>query len=239
MKLLLAICGELNILVNFQVDSDGKNVEDDDENIFEDEEDEDSLKESSNEVTKEYEIDERSVFVYGGGGKCVEGHYNLEKVDAYVKILSRFGTIKDIKVPSNYCPLCNCYYISSLTYSNIKNQGNLLCQKMSSEEYIKFKGKVFKDDNLKSQSILNMAGYNVNSIDNYTKSYRQEVLKYVIETGLLSKKRVIGYLNYFIRLNEGRANLEDAVEKWRMDRDFLTGYEQKERRVIGVRRIIY
>ncbi len=34
----------------------------------------------------------------------------------------------------------------------------------------------------------------------------------------------IGYLSFFIKLNEGHPNFTEATNKWHRDRNFLTGY---------------
>ena len=198
-----------------------------------------SEEEEQSEDIKYYEIDFRSFFIHGGEGRCNKsGHDEQEEVIAKIKVLGRFNDEYDVDFPATYCKKCNCYYVSSRTYERVRKIGRPLCQLMSTDEYAKYKSQNFKGDNLLPQSVLNMAGYNVNSIDNLSDSHRQAILSYVIDCGLLSKKRVVEYLTYFIKMHEGKANFSNAIEKWRKDKDFLTGYYTREKRVVGVKRII-
>lgn len=198
-----------------------------------------SEKEEHGDDIQYYEIDFRSFFIHGGEGRCRKaGHDEQEEVIAKIKVLGRFNNEYEVDFPATYCKKCNCYYVSAKDYERVKNIGRPLCQLMSTEEYAKYKAQDFNGDNLLPQSVLNMAGYNVNSIDNLSDSHRQAILSYIIDCGLLSKKRVVEYLNYFIKMHEGKANFSNALEKWRKDKDFLTGYYTREKRVVGVKRII-
>lgn len=230
-RLLLAIGLELGLFeIADESDNDNTSMMQDESNYEDD---------VNVEDTSFFEIDFRSFFIHGGNGRCnIVDHDEQEEVLAKVKVLGRFNNEYDVDFPATYCKKCNSYYMSSSTHSKVRNIGRPLCQLMSTEEYAKFKAQNFKDVNLMPQSVLNMAGYNVNSIDDFSDAYRQKVLSYVIDSGLLSKKRVLEYLTYFIKMHEGKANFSNAIEKWRKDREFLTGYYTKEKRVVGVKRII-
>ena len=91
---------------------------------------------------------------------------------------------------------------------------------------------------LKPQSILNMIGYTVNSQDNYPDKYRQQILSFAIDSGIITKKEAIGYLSFFIRLNEGHPNFTEAISKWHRDRNYLTGYVTGSMRKVNGKIII-
>lgn len=172
---------------------------------------------------KQEEIDYRNFFIHGDG-KCTKpDHNDQEKVIALLQVLKSDMTIEDVEIKATFCPKCYAYYISENDYLAVSRKGRLLCQLMSDEEY-----KIYKRDmefgDLKPQSILNMIGYTVNSKDNYPDKYRQQILSFAIDSKIISKKDAIGYLSFFIKLNEGHPNFSEAISKWHRDRNFLTGY---------------
>ncbi len=184
------------------------------------------------------EIDYRSFFVHGYDGRCnKDGHYNQEEVIAVIQILSRDMTVKEVEVPAVFCQKCNAYYISEQDYLRIAGKGRLLCQLMSVEEYNKYK-KEMQFGDLKPQSILHIIGYNVSAVDNFSDLYRQRILSFAIDSGIITKKNAIGYLSFFIKMNEGNPKFDQAVQKWHRDRDFLTGYVTGKNRYVAVKRIV-
>ena len=180
---------------------------------------------------RQEEIDYRNIFVHGNG-KCGNPEHNeQEAVIAVLQVLKSNMSLEDVEVEVRFCPRCNIYYMSESNYNRLKSRGRILCQLMSEEEYKNYKREKEYGD-LKPQSILNMIGYNVNSRDGYSDEYRQQILAFGIESEIITRKDAIGYLSFFIRLNEGNPNLAEAIAKWRRDRDYLTGYTSS-----GIRKI--
>ncbi len=203
------------------------NVIGDELDLFEDEED--GLPYISSQTTdifyepKQEEIDYRNFFVHGNGRCTKPDHYDQENVIAVLQVLKNDMSIEEVEIEASFCQKCNAYYISESDYLAVKRKGRLLCQLMSDEEYKKYKQEM-EFGELKPQSILNMIGYTVNSQDDYPDKYRQQILSFAIDSGIITKKDAIGYLSFFIRLNEGHPNFTEAISKWHRDRNFLTGY---------------
>ena len=81
---------------------------------------------------------------------------------------------------------------------------------------------------LSEQSILKIVGYTVNSNDDYSDDYRHNVLKYAIAEEIFTKEKAIRHISWLIKLNENKSNMEESVKKWRSDRDYLRGYNEKK-----------
>ena len=81
---------------------------------------------------------------------------------------------------------------------------------------------------MSEQSILNIVGYTVNSNDDYSDDYRHNVLKYAIAEEIFTKEKAIRHISWLIKLNENKSNMEESVKKWRSDRDYLRGYNEKK-----------
>ena len=205
------------------------NVIGDELDLFENEDEEDGPPYISSQTTdifyepKQEEIDYRNFFVHGNGRCTKPDHYDQENVIAVLQVLKNDMSIEEVEIEASFCQKCNAYYISESDYLAVKRKGRLLCQLMSDEEYKKYKQEM-EFGELKPQSILNMIGYTVNSQDDYPDKYRQQILSFAIDSGIITKKDAIGYLSFFIRLNEGHPNFTEAISKWHRDRNFLTGY---------------
>jgi hypothetical protein len=172
---------------------------------------------------KQEELDYRNFFVHGNGRCNKPDHFDQENVIAVLQVLKNDMSIEEVEIEASFCQNCNAYYISERDYQVVKRKGRLLCQLMSDEEYRIYKQQM-EFGELKPQSILNMVGYTVNSQDDYTDEYRQQILSFAIDSGIITKKDAIGYLSFFIHLNEGHPNFTEAISKWHRDRNFLTGY---------------
>lgn len=84
-------------------------------------------------------------------------------------------------------------------------------------------------------SLLNLCGYNVGQKDNLSAITRQQILREVIELGLMSKSEVIKYLDHYINLNRGQSSKRLAVEKWSKDLDFVNSYRLSSQRKVDFR----
>ena len=106
-----------------------------------------------------------------------------------------------------------------------------MCLVLSVEQYENYKNGFIYDRELKDESKLHMAGYNLTS--NLTKDQRRKILVYCIESGWMTKYEIINHLSFLIMLHDGMN--PKAVEKWREDRAFLYGYNSSGIRIIGIK----
>lgn len=147
-------------------------------------------------------------------------HY-FEELNTYVDVYKSDG-VRRISVPVKYCRNCNAYYISFAEYEKVTQNGRILCRVVSKKEYNQFiKNRLFVD--LDFQSILSIVGYTVSAGAGLTDKCRQEILKRAIETGVFSKNKAINHISFLIKLNEGKVTMQQAVEKWKKDREYLCG----------------
>ena len=106
-------------------------------------------------------------------------------------------------------------------------KGRILWQVVSKKEYEEY-SKEQEAGGLSELSILNIVGYTVNSNDDYSDDYRHNVLKYAIAEEIFTKEKAIRHISWLIKLNENKSNMEESVKKWRSDRDYLRGYNEKK-----------
>ncbi len=187
-------------------------------------------------------IDLRNVFVYGSDSGCRDySHTDKELVRATIPIIRRFGTVDNIEFDAVFCRECGVYYISRSEYERLSEKGRLLCQLMTETEYRKY-SESYKPGYPSEESKLHAFGYNVGEKDGYTDAYRQHILEAAIASGVVTKKKAIGHLEYLINLNEKKYNYRYAIEKWRKDLAYLKGFDPdlyiQQKRLIAVKKII-
>lgn len=184
------------------------------------------------ESEKTHVIDFRTFLIRDSEFCVMQGH-DMEHVKAMVHIVTKFNKVKEIQINATYCKDCKHYYISKFEYNNLKEQGRILCQVATRQQYENYRAGIQRGT-LQPESKLHVAGYNVS--DGMSQEQRQTILTYVIESGLMEKKEVIGHLSFLIRLNESKKI--GALAEWRADRQFLTGYEEGVKRLVGIRYIV-
>lgn len=63
--------------------------------------------------------------------------------------------------------------------------------------------------------------YYLSQKDNLSEKERRTILDMVVFNGILSKKRCIEYLEWFVRNASGKKNMDIAIKKWNGDIDYL------------------
>ena len=81
------------------------------------------------------------------------------------------------------------------------------------------------------ESTLKIYGYSVNAKDNLTDNERQDVLSFIIENNIETENQVIQFLSWLIEQNKNRRNMENAVNKWERDINFVRNYQRVNKRV--------
>ena len=192
-----------------------KSDEDDDHSDEEDEEENDDM----------LTIDYRSFFVMKSMYECDQKEHDYSDVIATVPIMID-DEFKNIEFPAIYCRDCNVYYVTESIYNELKSRGKVLCQMLTDEEYKRYlEGMDFGE--LSPKGPLYLLGYTV-ARDKYgddilTSAERKQLLDWIIGNGIMKKKKVLFYLDLFIKKNQGRTNMSIPVQKWREDKEYLTG----------------
>ena len=79
-------------------------------------------------------------------------------------------------------------------------------------------------EKLADASVLKICGYTVNQGDALSSLERKTILKGLIDREILTKQRVMSYLQFFINNSQNRKNMKYAVSKWVEDLKWLQSY---------------
>ena len=132
----------------------------------------------------------------------------------------------------SYCRQCEKYYINRLSYEIFsKKYGmpaiNRILVSNNSNNDAKTN---YYEWNV--ESLLHTYGYNVNSIDNLPRFKRQEILSYVIDHKIMTKEKVVSFLEVLIKRNQNRVNYDSALSKWKDDLQFVLNYQLQSQPVV-------
>ena len=179
--------------------------------------------------------------------KCRKKNHPLEDLQATITAIDKNANIVKITVPGGYCPKCKTYFLLDSVYKRIKEKGIPVCRVMDEKSYtIDNSGSVPQShyDKLASESVLRQFGYNVNQAENLSPLQRRRILAAIVDYKILSKSEIISYLDYFINVRKSQKNqdgtpkMNNAIKKWREDRDWVSAYKIGSFKEIQVKRII-
>ena len=127
-----------------------------------------------------------------------------------------------IKININYCIDCRLCFINLDEYKYYREKYGVLLGNISLEKLSGNGG--YGYENLSNESILRMFGYTVNQTDNLSADNRRKILAYMMDRDIVSKYRIIEYLQFFIKNSRYRYNLRIANQKWSDDLNWVRTY---------------
>ena len=90
---------------------------------------------------------------------------------------------------------------------------------------------------LAQESLLMQYGYNVSQVKGLSATRRQKILAVIIDNKVMAKSEIISYLDFFINQRNSMSNMEVAVSKWEVDREFVENYRIGQYTQFGVNAI--
>lgn len=168
---------------------------------------------------------------------CTKRNHDIEPINALVFVLRRNGTIITKIIPASYCRTCKKYYISKWWYEDICEHGIPLWRSITEKKYSKQIASHFDLSKLNAESKLHMNRYNVGSTDNLSSAQRQMLLSLLMECKVCTKEEILHHISWLITSRQGMNNMQNAVGKWKEDRDFVAKYKMGSRRLVGIKLI--
>lgn len=127
-----------------------------------------------------------------------------------------------------------CYVDIGIFRSFLSNFGNPKIKlSIPKSSIIKYRKGWTKDD-LRDESMLHAYGYNVSQSNNMSESERQTLLFEIIDSGILSRSRVIYLLDFFIKMHSTDKDYI-ARNKWAIDKHAVINYKVNPNRFLIAR----
>ena len=159
---------------------------------------------------------ETTVYVYRGKIDCLRNHH-LEEVR--VLLSSESGHYQFYAV---FCHECRKYLMKYADYENVLIRYKLFPAKVAMYGNNRWVNEFARAE----QSPLRLNGYSVNAEIGLPKEERQRILRFIVDHGILTKRKVLDYLEMFISQSSSREMYQMAIHKWEEDKQFLLDYSE-------------
>lgn len=161
------------------------------------------------------------VIVLSDNRRCIYNNHNLVNTYAVCKVVTKNGVVKEVKILSAYCENCNQYIVLKTDFNNAKKIGTLLC---IVEDHTYSYLQKHKTVNVGNESKIHQLGYNVIQGYAYSDRQRQIILANIIENTKISQQEILSIIDANIARHKNQDNYAKAVNKWIMDREFVSQY---------------
>ncbi len=169
--------------------------------------------------------------------RCRIASHPLMNIVTKIPIKDTTGSVKLVEVPAGYCKTCDTYFIHVDTYNYLKSMGRIMCRVIDQHQYETW-NENNKLNSMQSNSILKEYGYTVSKQSSLNSTDRQAILAEMVDNGIITKYEIISYLNFFISLRNRDPSMEDAVDCWKQDIDFISHYNNQSNPSVTPKRII-
>lgn len=175
------------------------------------------------------EIHPDDVLVRLENGNYEAHKHATERVEISVEVKQTYGRTQHIPVTAYYCAKCKTYLLSPFAYSTLKGNDRFICCKVVKDGEMDARGNLIDRRSterfLAEESLLHSYGYNVGKKDSLTPSQRRMILEFVVERGIITPQRAIGFLQYLADRAKSRkkADMSNAIHCWETDIAFLRG----------------
>ena len=167
------------------------------------------------------------LYVFKSNAPCQWQGHEIESATGILVSLDGKG----IKININHCKTCDMCFIDYYDYKKYRETYGPLMGNISFSEEIFPKGKGFA--NLSDESILHLCGYTVKKQANLSENERHYILGNIMDHNILKKNEIMDYLKLFIKSRKNIPNMQDAVQKWEDDLDWVEYYRiDKQRKYI-------
>jgi len=191
-----------------------------------------------NSTGKEKDLDiitEEDVIVKSSVRGCsIKGH-ELIDLRAIITVINGNGEKVINKVHAGYCRQCNEYFILNADYEYLS--GIPLCKVYTVNKLKRLKQADTPYGGFAAQSIMNAHGYNVNENANLTPEQRRTILVSLLNSRKITQEEMLSHLDWLINTNKTKERWEQAVKKWKEDRDFIANYVVSNPNEVGVKSI--
>lgn len=168
------------------------------------------------------QIDIYTVIVLSNTLKCASNH-ETKDIIAKLPVLNECGQISYINVNASYCSVCNRFTILKNDFNAIKDI--VTCKVIDETTTYSGNNNNSEMEIEQKQSILAQYGYNVQTKKDLSEQQRHIILSSIIEAQIMSRREVIDHITTLIERGSKIRNWENATQKWKDDRKFVSEYQ--------------
>ena len=149
------------------------------------------------------------------------GHNVKDVVGTFAFYDSKRDSYSTFNIVVHYCEKCRRYFeIRSSFELQLKSVGLKLEDVLTGYYNDHMVPITFKHFGLNETSLLGKYGYSVKK-GGPSKYERQIIIDYVLENHIMSKSEIKSFIDYLISFNGKKSHMEDAVNKWQQDINYI------------------
>ena len=165
-----------------------------------------------------FDNSENVLYICKGIVSCSKQNHKILSVTGVLVSLSG----NPVKLNVNYCADCEIFFIDYSEFKYYRDiYGVLLGNYFIQENFNSASGNY---KNLSAESVLRICGYTVNQRDNLTVKQRHLILSNLMDKEIITKSRIMKYLQFFINSSRHRDNMKIANQKWQEDLIWVREY---------------
>jgi hypothetical protein len=192
----------------------------------------------------EVELTYADIVIIANRHKCISDEHDMENVNASLELIFPDDTRRFVLLPAYHCIVCKEYYIFEDDYGKTASSGaRPVCKLILEKEYVRWRNETHgRYDDLRTESLLKLCGYNVGKKQNLSDLQRQGILNTVIEQGVMNVFHIKSHIRWLIKTRKNQPHMIDATEKWESDIQYLNReYNENGERVVvnSIRRKVY
>ena len=168
-------------------------------------------------------IDIYSLFVLSNTINCSLNHRTKDLV-AKIPTIDENGNFNYEEINASYCFDCMRFTVLKEDFNSIK--GTVMCKVIDETTDLQSRGSTESDIDIEQKkSILFNYGYNVQTKKNLSEAQRHIILSSVIEASIMNRRDVINHINTLIERGSKIHSWQDATQKWKADKKFVSEYQ--------------
>ena len=165
-----------------------------------------------------------AVVVRTNSFKCYKADHDIQTLWCIFTMVRPNGDHVRKNVKVGFCEDCDCYFIYTHDYNQLKKIGLILCEFIDSRMFYKYgimKCREYNPCEWNETSKLYRLGYNVSAKNNLSHHQRWHLLLRIIEEGVMSCGEIYSFINNQIETKYYLDHMENAISKWSDDLDYL------------------
>lgn len=178
-------------------------------------------------------INKADVIVLSGVRRCTNRGHHIEDIAARITLKSDGNTFVNI-VPVSHCQECQRYTMLSSDYKNLNGKPVCVVKDLSGKTISNPSDEFLFES---SEHIMHKYGYNVRFGNGLSAFDRQQILVKLIRNKILTRSQICEHLEYCIRRNGSRSNMENAIDKWKADLKFVLNYKPSQNSNVDIQSI--
>ena len=158
-------------------------------------------------------------------------HFHSQNYELVTAMVPCTKSSFPVPISVYYDKLAHTYFINEESYALARERYGLPYLRIRPALSDQLGGKV---GGLRAHSELYLLGYSVDAKTGSDTAARRQVLKRILDSGILKRSEVINHLEWLIHTRAGMPHMDNAVAEWKTDLQFVSAYNVDRQRKVWV-----